>query len=346
MKTAVKYCILGVVSVAFGTFIYAILDESFAMIFSALLPVLLGLVTAYFFNLTISPIEGVIFAIFKNKTVARRLSLLAFFLVGAGLVYVLLTVSGPRLIGEGESLVSAIPEITEKIRANTGDVPAELSKTVFSEIARFSGDLANIVGDGVSGNLATILTAFTVLILGVIFLVAKKKFKGLAYGGLSRVSLKKRWKILSFFSGSDAIIKGYYTLRLNVGGVLGTLLFLLFSAIGIPYPMLTSFLIGFFFVSPYFAPAFLAVLPFLLSLSLGGSAVLHFLLPTSALLIFAEVVLHIISQTKLNISPLSVLVSIIVGGGAFGIIGLLIFPILFSLLKLFASLLGKELKLC
>ncbi len=149
---------------------------------------------------------------------------------------------------------------------------------------------------------------------------------------------KTTHKIIDVLKKSDAIFSGFINGKLINALIIGLLCFIGCSIMGIPYVMLISVVIAVTDMIPVFGPYIGAVPCALLILLYSPIKCLYFIIYIILLQVFdGNVIGPKILGESTGLSAFWVMVSILLGGGLFGIIGMLIgvpvFAVFYYLLK-------------
>ncbi len=337
-------------------------------IFAILQPVFLGFAIAYILNPIVNffakYISRLFYKISKNKNNRYKLSLgisitfsmLLFLLC----VFVLFYMVIPELVNSISSLISVLPG---QIKLLTDRVTGFLSSD--SKIAVFIKDFAstqnNWIQNLVSGNFSGIATGvangvlgtfnfvkdtFIGLIVAVYILISKATFKAQAKKVLCAVLNCKRYNlVLKAGHRVNEIFSNYILGNLTVSLIVGIICFIVVSIINTPYTMLISVIVGVTNMIPVFGPyigggisAFLIVLH-------DPIKCLYFLI---FIIIMQSVEGNVISPKilgdSIGLPAFWVIVAILLGGGLFGILGMLLgVPVFAALYFLVKVLLRKAL---
>lgn len=192
--------------------------------------------------------------------------------------------------------------------------------------------------------LVTLATNIVVsLIVSVYLLVSKKRFVG---------QLKKLLYVffkpdtanaaLSIFRQINKIFGGFISGKIIDSLIIGVLCFIGVSILKMPYPLLISVIVGVTNVIPFFGPYIGAIPSAFLVLLIDPGKCLIFLIFILALQqLDGNVIGPAILGDSTGVSPFWIVVSILVGGGLFGFIGMLLgvptFAVLYYLIKTFSE---------
>lgn len=168
---------------------------------------------------------------------------------------------------------------------------------------------------------------FLVAVIISIYILRDKERIGRFFSVLIDVILPKRASdgVKNFAKELDKIFGGYFTGVIVDAAFVGFCSFALTAIIKNPYAVIIGVLAGVSNVIPYLGPLIGAVGAFLLGLPSGfTTAILGFVL----LMIFQQIEGNLIQPKILGdfvgLPPLVVIISIIIGGGLFGVVGIII----------------------
>jgi len=303
---------------------YTILSDTFyTVIFSAIL--------AYLFNPVINYLE--------RKKIRRHIGvfILYFTILDIFVIFALLVI--PRSGFEIKRLMSDMPSYMEKISQFTDEIYNKYYSTLGELPPLFSGVqqvvMENIVGlehlvmDGLKTFIGGILKTFSKLIsliltpiLTFYFLVDKDYFKERI---MKAIPKKYRQDSKGLFLQMDDSLSKFVRGRIIMAGYVGIATSIILLILRVDFALVIGFITGIADIIPYIGP-FLGFLPAVFFASLDS--------PIKAL--WVSVVFVLIQWTENNIlapkvigdttgiHPLIVLISIIIGGGIFGVLGMIL----------------------
>lgn len=318
-------------------------------IWGVISPLVGGFVIAYLLN---TPV-----AFFKEKVYASRkqrlgLSILTVYLLALALVVLLLQLVLPQV---GDSLLQLlsnlttylgnlskmVQELTQVLHVE-GDALTELVNSYNELIREFSSadivkritellttsvpqilDLSLSLGNGVVN---VVVNGLTALITSIYMLFGKERLirqlKRLIYAIFPAEAVDR---ILTIAGRSNKIFSSFINGKLLDSAIIGVLCFVLCAIFRIPYAVLISVVIGVTNVIPVFGPIVGAVPCLMILVIVNPWAALRFGVLIIALQQFDGNILGPkILGNSTGLSALGVLVAIIVGGGLFGFIGMLL----------------------
>lgn len=177
------------------------------------------------------------------------------------------------------------------------------------------------------------------LIVSIYLLLSKNRllghFKKLLYTLCPPTPANRTLEIARY---TNRVFKGFLVGKLVDSTIIGLLCFLGTTLLRIPYSLLISIVVGVTNVIPYFGPFIGAIPSALLVLMLDPYKCLIFVI---FILVLQQLDGNVIGPKILGnttgVSSLGVLISILVGGGLFGLVGMLVcvptYAVLYSLIK-------------
>ena len=347
----------------------------FGLISSILMPIIYGAVLAYLltpvFNwvrgLVDKGLEKTVKTVKTRKRIARATAMMASILMLVVIVFGLILMLIPQLISSLVGIVEAMPTSVRNLQLwleqmlvdnpeleamvmpyyDTGVIYLQdwVSKVVVP-------NLSNIIG-GLSMGVYNMLIALKNVLIGVIVMVyllnMKEKLitqaKMIVY---SAFPLKVANKVVEEVRYTHKVFGGFIIGKLVDSLIIGLMCFVLLSLMNMPYVLLVSVIIGVTNVIPFFGPFIGAVPAAFLILLVSPIKCLYFIGFIFLLQQFDGNVLgpKILGDTT-GISSFWVLFSILLFGGLFGFIGMIIgvptFAVLYRLLtELVTYLLEKK----
>lgn len=303
---------------------YSILSDTFyTIVFSAILAYLFNPIINYFEKKKISRIRGV-FILY--------ISILAIFLIFAFLVIPRTSTEIKRLVVNMpiymEKASSSLDELYNRYYSTLGDLPPILHGVQQVVMENIVG-LENIVANGVKTFVGGIIKTFSKFISLVLipistfyFLVDKDFFKNKM---LSFIPLKHKKEYISLLRDIDDSLSKFVRGKLILAVYVGVATSILLLILRIDFAVVIGFLTGIADIIPYLGP-FLGFMP--------AVFFAYFISPIKALWVAGFFVLiqwvennilapKVIGDTT-GIHPLIILISIIIGGGIFGVLGMIL----------------------
>ena len=316
------------------------------LLFSLLTPFVIAFILAYI----LSPIVNLLERTLKTKRIVSLLITYGFFiaLIGASLVYTV-----PIIIANVSEIINQLPDYaiqTQDFLFKLGDslknVDPNTLKDIGDKIMSAIPDISNLL-IGSLGNIFN--TTFSigkfiiqfVLAIVICFYILLEKEKFLSFSKKSvYVLLGRKFArlLLEVCSILNTNIGKYFSSKILDSAIVGVLSAIGLYFIGARYALLFGTLIGFMNLIPYIGPF----------LSMGGAALLNlFYSPKIAL--FSLIYLFIVQQVEvaviepkivggqLDMSPFLTILAVTIGGGLFGIPGMILSVPVLGVIKIYIT---------
>ncbi len=318
--------------------------EGIGTFISILTPFILGVAIAFVLFKPMTLMEKGFkkskFAFFKkhSRGISVLISYILFFTVIAALLYLIL----PKIFASIMSLVNNIPtyykmvvEYLKDLAGSDGkilgyeialltgenfDISGILSMFKFDDIMQYAGEVFKATGAIVDTVMAFVVSVY--LLLGYEHLIK-------VCGNLARLIIPKE-RVISlyrFMGRTCDIFYNYIYSQLLDALVVAVLCFIIFAIIGIPYALLLAVVMGICNLVPYFGAIIGgAGVAFVTLISTGDliKALIALACIIGAQQLDANVIQPKIVANSLGLKPIYVLLAILVGGGLFGFLGILL----------------------
>ena len=352
----------------FAVFNYPVFAKGFSSLIKILSPVINGLLIAYLLNPVVKFFETkaipavMKFFNIKEPSGVRYKRLIRYISIGISVILTLAVIASfisimiPQLISSVISIIKQMPEYARN--ANDfllklfDDNPKivdyinqyyekieEITNDVISKAPTYINRIWTTVSQGIMKSVSFLWNLILGLILSIYVLSLKEKFmaqfRKIIIACFER---KKANTILEEIRLIDGVFKDYIVSSIVDSVIIGFLCFFLCLIIRIPYPILISFIVGITNIIPFFGP-FIGAVP---------SAIIIFMMEPMKALYFCIMILILqqfdgnVLKPKLfgdstGLPAFWVVVSIIVGGGFFGVMGMYlgtpVFAVIYNNLK-------------
>lgn len=332
-------------------------------------PIILGFVFAYLLNPLVTIIEKQIIKTFEKKTkrkdklqkISRSIGIAGALLLAFAIVILLLNMVIPELYRSIRDLIMSLPhQINNAIDFLESE---KLNDTVFSgtvksvlengaeafqlwlktDLLTQINQMMSIVTVGVFGFLGTLFDIAVGVIVSVYVLNSKEKFTGqckkITYALLSREHANL---VLQVTRKSHEIFGGFVIGKIIDSIIIGILCFVGLSILDMPYTLLVSVIVGVTNVVPFFGPYIGAVPSAILILLSEPIKGIYFIIFILVLQQFDGNILgpKILGDST-GLSAFWVVFSILLGGGLFGFVGMIMgvptFAVLYYLVSMFVE---------
>lgn len=317
-----------------------------SQILSVMKPLIVGIAIAFILNLLLKKFENNVFKngkIFrKNKWIQkhlRLLSLLTTYLVTILIFVLIIIFIVPQVAESSKTLIDKLPEYSLKITdygtelyfklGLTDDIMSQLFdqfKDLFVGLSTFTANTLLKIVDVTIGITSGALTTLMGIIFSIYILASKEKLIEI----ISKVNRafvpKKTAAYLSNLMDSVTnIFSRFVGGQITEAFILGSLCFIGLMIFGIPYAPLVSVLIGTTSLIP-FVGAFIGTVPSLLIIAMESPSKALFFIVFILILqqIEGNLIYPKVVGDAIGIGGFWVFLAITVGGGLFGILGMLL----------------------
>lgn len=352
---------------------FTVFEGAIKKILKILNPIIIGLVLAYLLNPIMMFIEKkMIVPCFKKNDklkdkskLFRLISLIVTLLLAGLFVFALFSMVIPQLANSIEGVIKSLPQYMQNLDkwlTNLLSSNADLAAMLTDEFNDINGIVVewakanllpkvnSIIGGvttGVIGAVIMLKDLLVGIIISVYLLYAKEMFiaqsKKVIY---AMFSLKAGTKTLNICRRSNRIFGGFIVGKLIDSLIIGILCFIGMSLFKMPYPLLISVIIGITNIIPFFGPFIGAIPSGILVLMIDPLACLYFVIFIFLLQQFDGNILgpKILGDST-GLSAFWVIFAILIGGGLFGFVGMVIGVPAFALIySIITELLEKRLK--
>jgi len=338
-------------------------------ILDILTPIILGAVIAYLINPLVNVTDKYIFSFCKRCHMPAKISCfiamavsitlwLGLLIAGISFLFSMIVPelysSILKLAGDFRGYVTIITDFINRHLENNPEILGyveEVLNTITNSVYNWVNNeliiqVQNIMAKltvGISWVVTLVTNVVVSLIVSVYLLVSKKRFVG-QLKKLLYVFLKPDTAnaALSIFRQVNKIFGGFISGKLIDSLIIGILCFIGVSILKMPYPLLISVIVGVTNIIPFFGP-YIGAIPsaFLVLLIDPGKCLIFIIFIFLLQQLDGNVIGPAILGDSTGVSPFWIVFSILVGGGLFGFIGMLLgvptFAVLYYLVKTFSE---------
>ena len=332
------------------------LIQSISLIFKIIKPFIIGLVLCFIFSLPMKFYEDKLHIkdLEKEKTLCAILSIITVLVVIVGVFVIIL----PQLTDNIIMFVDYLPTGTKNFLEWSKEVLSQIHipDNVLIELERISTDLFNSTVDQMKNILPSLLTKISSFSSSIVeifmsFIIAIYMLfsKDLLLRQLKRVikaffNEEKEQQLLEIGKLINQTFSNFFTGQLIEAIIIGILCYIGCHLLDIPYPSINGIVIGITNMIPYVGPY------------IGGAISAFIIMLVSPMQALVFIVFCIILQqvesnliyphvvgNSIGLSPLWVLFAISVGGGLFGIVGMIFgLPVFSVIYELFKRIIHKK----
>lgn len=332
-------------------------------------PIIMGLVFAYLLNPMVMMIERNLIPILEKKiknekkvrSLARNTGVFTAILVTIAVVVLLLNMVLPELYESIRDMIISLPgqmndamEYLEEHAINDSAISGTLNTVLENGAASLETwlrtDLISQVNQMMSSLTSGVISFFETLfniavglIVSVYVLTSKEKFIGQCKKATYALFQKDRANlILQVTRKSNEIFGGFVIGKIIDSIIIGVICFVVLSILKMPYALLVSIVVGVTNVIPFFGPFIGAIPSIILILLAEPIKGLYFMIFILLLQQFDGNILGPkILGNSTGLSAFWVVFSILLGGGMFGFIGMVMgvptFAVLYYLVNMFLN---------
>ncbi len=358
---AVFLAIISSIVVYFIFLKFNYISEFFSKIIRILTPVIIGIVFAYLFNPIISWIEKRLNKyekIKKKKKLGRILSIIITYLIFIILIVIIVRFFIPNLLESLNTMVKNVPIYLENLfgfirkvcmKYNINDkfidtYRSEINNLIKDSVVPNLDIIINNLASGITSVIRTIINIIISFIISIYLLYDKESFSEDIDRIIKAYSSKETYnKIIYGFKYVYKVFGGFMVARLIDSLIIGIITFIVLSIFKIPYAFIISFVVGVTNVIPFFGPFIGAIPSIILLLIVDPTKALEFGI---IILIIQQFDGNILGPkligNKIGIKSFWVLFAILLFGGLFGFIGMIIAVPLFACIYEFLKNNTKE----
>lgn len=323
---------------------YTWLFANLEMLFRILTPFFWGFAIAYLLNPLMVKLE----TRFKMKRIFSMLICYTLFLGIIGLFFIMVT---PVILRNLFDIIEKLPEYIDSSQLWFNNKVLTLSlvrrlkledylQANLAEVSSMVLEFLNLTLNGLLVKVIGVTSGLIKFIVGIIvssymlnekekFIISGKKFILGMYGK------QKSQKILEFGILSNRVFANFFIGKTIDSVIVGIICFIGLSLIKAPYALLMGLIVGITNMIPYFGPFIGAVPAVLMTLfvsPLKAVAVAIFILILQQ--IDGNIIGPKILGDKVGVSPFYIILSILIGGGFFGMLGMLFAVPLFKIINI------------
>ena len=356
-----KFSIKKIIMIALGLIIFYLAIKNIAVVISYIgtfisffTPFILGAALAFIINVPMTKIEGFLFKkVPENpktrlqrcaKTLKRPVSMLIALVLVFGVIVIAGIIIVPQVASGLESLAEALPGAMDRLQdwistnANKIDVVENLMNKIDIDLDSVGRELANTAKgwatamlDSGFSTVSNIVNGIFEFVIGLVFaiyiLLQKEKLgrqgKQIVYATFTE---KTADKIMYITGMTRDVFKGFISGQCVDGIINAILFFIILTILGIPYAVMLSIFSGFMAMIPIIGSFIGAGVGVIIVLIMDPSQVLYFIIMYIIVQqIDGNVIYPLIAGNSMGLPSIWVLMAVTVGGSMMGILGMILF---------------------
>lgn len=334
---------------------FTAIGEVIKNFFNIIAPFLTGALIAYLLYIPASRIEKLLKKSKRKfiKKKARGISTFVTYILAILLIIVLFNVILPVVIDSVVELVNNLQGYWDSTVARYNALPEDSifkSEQVESIIKEFGESITNIdlkqylntekISEYVKSAIdvaSGIFDVFVSLVVSVYVLLQRGQIMKFIEKLIMAIFNKEKCdKVGQYINKSNTIFFKFISAQLLDAIIVGILVTIAMSIMGVKYSVLLGFMIGIFNVIPYFGAIIAVAISVLITIITGGLS--QALIMAIVVIILQQIDSNVINPkilgNSLEISPLLVIFSVTIGGAYFGILGMFLAVPVVAVLKI------------
>jgi len=332
----------------FVVIVYAIMALLLFYMLMQVYPLLQGVVhflcdvlTPFFIAMIISYVLNPIVSLLNKRHVPRMIAVLIIYAVFIVSLVVILMNIIPIMVKQVNELNQHIPDLTMKaqnLMHSINDarfVPESVQKGINNALIKFEGLISQTVSDYINGIGSTINALFLAFIIPFLAFYILKDYKLMEKSFIKFTPQKYREKLIKLMTDIDLALGSYVRGQVIVCVIIGLMAYVGFWLIGLKkYALLLAVVVAFTNVIPYLGPYLGAVPALIVASTISWKMMIYvFIVNTVVQTLESNFISPQVVGRTLKMHPLTVILALLVGGEAAGIIGLILAVPFFAVLK-------------
>jgi predicted PurR-regulated permease PerM len=285
----------------------------------------------FFFAVIISYVLHPVVGLLTRRKVPRSAAVLIIYAVFIACVAVVLANLVPMFAEQVRELNERLPGLTMKAQdfvddvKNNRSVPDSVRDGIAGAIRRAEDGVARFIGNLAGGIGETLDILFAAFIVPFLAFYMLKDYQMIERAALTFVPERYRRDAVTMLKEIDEALGNYVRGQFTVCLIIGIMAYVGYWLIGLELPLLLAGIVALFNIIPYLGPFFGAA-PALL---VASTESLRMVLLAAAVnlavqVLEGNVISPLVVGRKLQMHPLVIIFVVLVGGEAFGIIGLIL----------------------
>lgn len=310
---------------------------------SLMRPFFWGFAIAYFLNSTLKYIES-------HHKIASGWALLITYFVFFLVLGIFISLVAPVIVTNIMDIINKFPGFTEQAQTLFNRLMQEQRLVELLDLENYFDknfgtlsakgiEILNYTLNSLVQSIISLTSGILQFVVGIIvsayILLEKERFATTICRMLHALYGKERAEgIVQFFKMCDEVFRSFFVGKAIDSAIIGVICFAGMSLMRVPYAMLLSVIVGIFNMIPYVGP-FIGAVPAIVITLL--SSPIQALWVSIFIIVLQQVDGNIIGPKilgqKVGISPFFILLSITIGGGFFGMLGMLVAVPIFKVLS-------------
>ncbi len=286
----------------------------------------------FIFALTISVLFNPVINFLQTKKIPRGLAVVLIYVGSFGILSILLFMMVPIFITEIQAFLNNFPEYFEKISPPLKGLGFE----AFSSLESFLTSLGSTL-EGMAQNIFVALFSIFGGVFTTLFVIITAIFLSLEERGVERSLMllfpkKYENQVMSVWARCQKKVSGWFGARILASLFVGVVSYIVFLIFNVKYPFTLALFAGVFNFIPYIGPLLTAVILFVVIFPSDQFKAIITLIAFGAIQQIENTILSPLLMKKfVGLPPALVLVSLVVGGNLWGLLGAVLAVPLFGI---------------
>lgn len=294
----------------------------------------------FLFAMIISYVLNPVVNLLNERKVPRTVAVLLIYAVFICSMIVVLMNLIPMFIKQLKELNEHLPQMTVKAQSlmdglnDSRLIPDSVRNGLNNALIQLENSFATYISDGINGIGTTINALFVAFIVPFVAFYILKDFQLIEKTVLATVPRAHRKHAIKLIIDIDTALGNYIRGQLLVCLIIGTLAYIGYWMIGMPYALLLASLVAVFNIIPYLGPFFGAAPALIMATTVSFKMVLLVAVVNLICQVLEGNVIspQVVGRT-LHLHPLFIIFALLVGGELAGVLGLILAVPCFAVMK-------------
>ncbi|MBP1995698.1 AI-2E family transporter [Paenibacillus eucommiae] len=331
----------------FVTLVYILLSLAVLYMLMRINPILQGIyqflksvLTPFFVALVISYVLNPVVNLLNKRKVPRTVAVLLIYSVFIASLTVIIMNVIPMFVEQLQELNEHLPQLAMRAQSlvdgfNSSQFFPESVRSGFNRsLIKMENGISTSISNYMDQIGTTINMLFIAFIVPFLAFYILKDFQLMEKAVIAIVPKSQRKRTVKLFVDIDTALGNYIRGQLLVCVIVGTLAYIGYWIIDMPYPLLLASVVAVFNIIPYLGPFFGAAPAVLMASTVSMKLVLLIIIVNLAIQILEGNVIspQVVGRT-LHMHPLFIIFALLVGGEVAGIMGLILAVPFFAAMK-------------
>lgn len=300
---------------------------------AVLAPFLIAMIISYMLNPIVMKLV--------DRGVPRGASVIIIYFIFFTLLAVVLVNSIPVFVHQVKDFVETLPETIGRVETwlksiddGRKGMPEAIQKAIDTNLVRFEDGVTQFISDFLASLGSTLEQILTALVIPFLVFYMLKDLKIMERAIVTLFPSKHRKELIQLIKSIDDALGNYIRGQLLVMLAVGTLVYVGYLIVGMPYSLMLALLVAITNIIPYVGPFIGAAPAIILAFTISPFMALKV---TIVNLIVQQLEGNLISpqivSKSLNLHPLLIIVALLLGGEVGGIVGLILAVPIVAIMK-------------